>query len=45
LDEFYRLTNAGGLSRRDAISSLSGRFRMASRELYKLIEEAKKEVE
>ena len=45
LGEFYRLTNVDGLSRRSAVSSLAGRFQMTSRELYRLIEEAKKEVE
>lgn len=43
LDEFYQLTKGCELSRRGAISSLAARFKMPSRELYRLLEAAKKE--
>ena len=45
LGEFYQLTKNGQLSRREAISSLAGRYGMPSRELYRLVEAAKEEVE
>jgi 16S rRNA (cytidine1402-2'-O)-methyltransferase len=45
LREFYQLTNSSGLSRRGAISSLAGRFGLSSRDLYRLIEAAKREAE
>jgi 16S rRNA (cytidine1402-2'-O)-methyltransferase len=41
LREFGQLTNPRGLSRREAISSLAGRYGLPSRDLYKLIEEAR----
>ncbi len=41
LREFGQLTNPSGLSRREAISSLAGRYGVSSRDLYRLIEEAK----
>ena len=43
LQEFYQLTETAGLSRRGAISSLAVRFGIPSRELYRLVEAAKKE--
>lgn len=45
LEEFYQLTNCDGLSRRDAISRLSERFQLSSREIYQAVEEAKRSVE
>jgi hypothetical protein len=43
LNEFGRLTNDAGLSRREAVTSLAARLGLPSRELYRLIEAAKKE--
>jgi 16S rRNA (cytidine1402-2'-O)-methyltransferase len=45
LHEFGQLTNPSGLSRREAVSSLAGRYGLSSRDLYALIEEAKKKAE
>lgn len=41
LEEFYHLIEAGGLSRRDALSRLAARYGRPSRELYATIERAK----
>jgi 16S rRNA (cytidine1402-2'-O)-methyltransferase len=43
LEAVYQMTDSGSLSRRDAISLLAGRYGMPSRELYSLVEAAKKE--
>jgi 16S rRNA (cytidine1402-2'-O)-methyltransferase len=43
LEEFGRLTDVDRLSRRGAVSLLAGRYGMPSRELYSLLEAAKKE--
>ncbi len=45
LHEFGQLTHPQGLSRRGAVSSLAGRYGLSSRDLYRLIEEAKNEAE
>ena len=45
LSAFYQMTKNNGMSRRDAISQLAGRYRVGSREIYKAIEEAKLSVE
>ena len=41
LTEFGELTSNGRLSRRDALRSLARRYKIPSRELYRLLEEAK----
>jgi 16S rRNA (cytidine1402-2'-O)-methyltransferase len=45
VDEFYRLTNSERLLRRRAISQIAVRFNMSSRDVYQIIEKAKKSVE
>ena len=42
LAEFGELTNTMGLQRRDAIKKLAGRYDLPSREVYQLLERAKK---
>ena len=42
LAEFGELTNSGRLGRREALQSLAARHRLPSRQLYALLEEAKK---
>jgi 16S rRNA (cytidine1402-2'-O)-methyltransferase len=45
LSAFGQLTENGGVSRRDAINSLAGRYGISSKELYRAIEAAKFSVE
>ena len=42
-DEFRRMTEAGGMTRREAVAALARQFATPAREIYRLIELAKNE--